>query len=133
MRKIFGKAEQRHFKDFCLHELCDYDLPDFYSESVEDFIEKRVKKSLEDFKQASNALKTHEKQEKQWEEWLSRHGLDCKAEDLSNALNDSSLRSQIFYLAVHYWEAKWLQDMEKWAKQKDKTKIDPKDDWLRRA
>lgn len=133
MRKLFGKAEERRFKEFYLHERLDNEFQNFYSESVEDFIIYQLKKSQDDLKQIVHALKIREKQEQQWQEWCLKYNLDCKPENLSQALNHTPLRSQIFYLATHYWEAKWLQDMEKWVKQKDKTQIDPKQVWLRRA
>jgi len=134
IRKLFGKIEERHFKDFCLHELLDSNLHVFYSESIEDFIETQVKNTRKELKEVLHSLKTQEKYEKQWQEWCLKHNLNCQnVEDLSDALSDHRLRSQIFYLATHYWEAKWLQDMEKWVKRQDKTKIDPKQDWFRRA
>ena len=133
MRKIFGQAEERHFKEFCLHERLDNELQNFYSENVEDFIVHQAKKSQEDLKPILHSLKIRRKQEQQWQEWCLKHAIDGKVEDLSQALNDHPLRCRIFYLATHYWEAKWLQDMEKWIKQKDKTQTDPKEVWLRRA
>ena len=155
MRKIFGKAEKRHFKNFVSIERLDNEFQNFYSkniqnfivqqekksnesqnfysEYVQNFIVQQIKKSEKERKPILDALETRKNQEQQWQAWCSKQGINCKVEDLSKTLDDQPFRWRIFYFATHYWEARWLQDMEKCTSKKEKGQSDLKALWLRRA
>lgn len=46
-----------------------------------------------------------------WEQWKAEYGFTVNPPDLHAEL-DKTLRHDCFWLAVHYWEARWLEEMD---------------------
>jgi hypothetical protein len=133
IRRLFGKIEEQSFRLFAFNEFPDCAVQVFYSENVEDFLEDQLKSLQQELKEVSHTLTMREQNEQLWNEWSLKHDLCGRVDNLLNSLNNHSMRSQIFYLATHYWEVEWLQDMERWARCNNKAAIAPEQNWLRRA
>ncbi|MEI8295426.1 MAG: AAA domain-containing protein [Alphaproteobacteria bacterium] len=133
IRGLFGKIEERSFRLFAFNEFPDCAVSSFYSENIESFLEDQIKSLQQELQEVSHTLTMREQDEQLWNAWSLKHGLTCEADNLLNSLNNHPMRSQIFYLANHYWEVEWLQDMKRWARCNNKSAIAPEQNWLRRA
>ncbi len=64
----------------------------------------------------NNCTKTYTETKNTLKEWIKKHRpKKSSSESFSeqvNQINDCVLRSKMFKLATHYWEARWLREME---------------------
>ena len=56
-------------------------------------------------------LKTAIQYAHDWNDWKTKNGFSSDPPDLQDEL-DQTIRFQNFWLAVHYWEARWLEEIE---------------------
>lgn len=106
-----SKAQDQFISDFQSNHSALKDKTFNRLTDLKKFLDKTLEQTRQDYDQKKQAYDTHSLKKEEWKNWSRLHNIDSEPKFLDKALDHNSLRHKIFYLATHYWESRWLQDM----------------------
>ena len=108
-------------------------IEDFF-DRLERGLEEKAQKLSADLRRAELDKSELEQAERDWEVWRAKNDLRGEPPELL-ALMDTKLRHKAFKLATHYWEGRWLIEMNRFNHKRKESQELPKQEerWRRYA